>query len=62
MNVQDWQALSILERKRLIKEAGYQPNAYAYRAYNFIPVGVRHDIEYVIKRESKQPKQLVLIS
>lgn len=51
MNVQQWQKLSTAEKKRLIREAGHQPNNYAYRAFNFIPNHIRDDINFVVRRE-----------
>lgn len=51
MNTQKWQKLSTAEKKRLLKEAGYPANNYAYRAFNFIPNHIRDDIQYVVRRE-----------
>lgn len=52
MKKEIWNALKTAERKRLLKEAGYQPNNYAYRVWDFIPHHIKLDLIYVARRET----------
>lgn len=52
MNKDQWNSLKTSERKRLLKEAGYQPNNYAYRAWDFVPHHIKIDINFVARREA----------
>lgn len=54
MNKDQWNALKTAERKRLLKEAGYQPNNYAYRVWDFVPHHIKLDLIYVARREGQK--------
>lgn len=47
---QTWNRMTVSHRKTLLKEAGYTPNIYAYRAWDAVPFNVRLDLEYTHKR------------
>jgi hypothetical protein len=51
-----WNEMTILARKKLLTEAGYAPNLYAFRAFDYIPSWVRLDVEYTFNRAKNKAK------
>lgn len=53
MTEAQWNYMPKAQRKKLLLEAGYQPNAYCSRTFYFLPLGVRLDVGYVFLRKNQ---------
>lgn len=52
MTEAQWNCMPKIQRKKILREAGYAPNAYSARAFAFLPLGVRLDVGYVFLRQN----------
>lgn len=51
--------MKLKDKKKLLSEAGHVPNAFAYRAWEGIPLRVKHDVFYVYNRNQSKGVQNV---
>lgn len=47
-----WNSLEKKKKAALLREAGYNPNAYINRVFEFLPKWVREDVDYVYRRQT----------
>lgn len=54
INKDFWNSLTYAQRSKLLVEAGYPKNSYSSFPYILLPDAVRHDVDYVLRRNENR--------